>query len=56
MIFIADCGKDEEGVESWIIIASILGGLILLTLIVLVIIKIIIELRVSNSVIICTYV
>ena len=47
MIFIADCGTDEEGMEFWIVIVSILGGLTLLTLIVLVIIRIIIELRVS---------
>ena len=47
IVFITDCGSDDEGVEPWIIIVAILGGLILLAIIILVIIRIIIELRVS---------
>ena len=54
LYFIADCGQDEDGVEPWIIIVAILGGLILIAILVLIAIRIFIELRVSHFVVICT--
>lgn len=45
--YIVECSKEEEVVEPWIIIVSILGGLMLIAIIVLIIIRITIELRVS---------